>query len=1051
MNKLTSIRIKQNDGTYSDDIIIQVLSDNVICEDDLTLTEVLNSLNTSISNSQSAIETNTTNIMMQTGRIDNFVSLAQGSTTGDAELQDVRVKVDGSISSTAGNAVRQQILDVSSLINEVNERLDDNDTILSNFVDGAYVEDGVAYFTNNGTVMFSITGIGGGSGGGGSVTNAVLTVTNQTGWLSKTIAKGSPCPIMLEWSSIEDGMSTGPGTLKVITNGIVRTTMNIAQGAATIDISKFLSQEKNNVKVSISDVYGSTRTINFSVTMVSFSISSSFDNSMPFNGAITFQYTPIGAVDKTVYFYVDGTLIGTQETPVSNRQLSYRIPMQSHGAHNLRVYFEAVINGETITSNELYYEFASIDENSNIPIIYSDFNTSVVDQYTSIVIPYTVYTPKSLTSDITISINNSIVSRQTVNRTQQSYTYRALQAGNLTLTITCDNVVKTFNILVESSTISVKAETENLVLHLSSAGRSNNEANPSLWKYNNISASLTNFNWVSDGWINDTDGITVLRVAGDARVTIPYKPFASDFRGTGKTIEIEFATRDVRNYDAVIMSCMSGGRGLNITAQKAMLKSEQSEISTQYKEDEHVRVTFVTEKRSENRLLLIYINGVASGVIQYPSDDDFSQTNPVDISIGSNDCTIDIYCIRVYDNDLNRFQVLENWIADKQIGLEMIDTFLHNNVFDAYGNIVIDQLPKDLPYMIIEASELPQYKGDKKIVTGSYVDPVNSSKSFTFTECQINVQGTSSAPYARKNYDMQFKGGFELADGHKENYALRNMVVPFNRFVLKADVASSEGANNVELVRLYCDTCPFETREMKMDPRVRQGIDGFPIVLFWRNITTDTIQFMGKYNFNLPKRAPEPYGYSGNMESWEFQNNTSDLMLFKTDYFDETMYTDPETGDSKELWRYDYEARFPSDEWTNYAKLQELQSFIVSTDRTKATNEIFSTPIVYNGETFSSDTEAYRLAKFKAEFGNYAEIDSFIFYYIFTELFLMVDSRAKNLFIGFSGSDTNPSLGLTIDRKAVAEPYDMDTAIGTNNEGSLYLILLLLYLYFHYY
>lgn len=106
MNKLTSIRIKQNDGTYSDDIIIQVLSDNVICEDDLTLTEVLNSLNTSISNSQSAIETNTTNIMMQTGRIDNFVSLAQGSTTGDAELQDVRVKVDGSISSTAGNAVR---------------------------------------------------------------------------------------------------------------------------------------------------------------------------------------------------------------------------------------------------------------------------------------------------------------------------------------------------------------------------------------------------------------------------------------------------------------------------------------------------------------------------------------------------------------------------------------------------------------------------------------------------------------------------------------------------------------------------------------------------------------------------------------------------------------------------------------------------------------------------------------------------------------------------------------------------------------------------------
>jgi len=46
----------------------------------------------------------------------------------------------------------------------------------------------------------------------------------------------------------------------------------------------------------------------------------------------------------------------------------------------------------------------------------------------------------------------------------------------------------------------------------------------------------------------------------------------------------------------------------------------------------------------------------------------------------------------------------------------------------------------------------------------------------------------------------------------------------------------------------------------------------------------------------------------------------------------------------------------------------------------------------------------------------------------------MVDSRAKNLFIGFHGS---PSSISGLGRKAVAEPYDMDTAIGTNNEGTL--------------
>lgn len=94
--------------------------------------------------------------------------------------------------------------------------------------------------------------------------------------------------------------------------------------------------------------------------------------------------------------------------------------------------------------------------------------------------------------------------------------------------------------------------------------------------------------------------------------------------------------------------------------------------------------------------------------------------------------------------------------------------------------------------------------------------------------------------------------------------------------------------------------------------------------------------------------------------------------------------------------------------------------------------------MTYDGvTTYTTDSANYRLAKFKAEFGNYAEVQSFIFYYLFTELFLMVDSRAKNLFIGFSGSDTDPTKVQHIDRKAVAEPYDMDTGLGTNNEGAL--------------
>ena len=56
----------------------------------------------------------------------------------------------------------------------------------------------------------------------------------------------------------------------------------------------------------------------------------------------------------------------------------------------------------------------------------------------------------------------------------------------------------------------------------------------------------------------------------------------------------------------------------------------------------------------------------------------------------------------------------------------MMQRFIRNNVYDAYGNVVIAQLPSDLPYMILECPELPQYKGDKKTVSGSFTDPLYS-------------------------------------------------------------------------------------------------------------------------------------------------------------------------------------------------------------------------------------------------------------------------------------------------------------------------------------
>ena len=911
-----------------------------------------------------------------------------------------------------------------------------------------------------------IEGIGGGGGGGGSTTNAEMSATNTTGWISKSISAGAPVAVTVLWSSIENNIPTGNGVVTIRVNGIVKSSYEVPQGEITVNLTNYLNSGTNNVKVSVSDVYDQTRTLGFNISVLDLRIASSFSSAVPFDGPIPFSYTVYGDVEKTVYIEVDGTVIHTQVTSSSGRQLTYNIPAQSHGGHSLRAYFTAVINNQTVQSNILYFEFISVATLDNTPIIISSFNTTQVNQYESVVIPYRVYIQNSTTANVELYLNNVKVSTQTVDRSEQSFTFRANDAGQLTFSIVCGTQTKTFNITVEESQIDIEPETEDLALYLTAQGRSNNEETRDVWAYNDIQSVFSGFTWRLDGWQSDNDGITVLRLNDQARVTIPYKIFGSDFKSTGKTIEIEFATRDVVDYSTTILSCFADNIGLKVTPQSVTFAGAQTSTNTLYKDNEHVRLSIVVEKQTDNRLILIYINGVMSRAIQYASGERFSQLTPVDITLGSSDCTLDIYNIRVYDNNLTRRQILTNWIADTQIGSLMLDRYDHNNVYDSNDNIPIANLPKDLPYMVLEAPELPQFKGDKKTIKLSYTDPIQASKSFTANGVQINVQGTSSAPYYRKNYDLQFKQGFITNSGTIEKYGLRADSIPFNRFVIKADVASSESANNTKLTMFYNDTCPYKTPEMLENDKVRWGIEGIPIVVYWYDPDLQTTKFLGKYNFNLPKRAPTPLGYSGNMQSWEWQRNNSDNVKFKDDDFTST-YFDEDEQTYLPVWYQDFEARMPEDTWRDYAQLKELISWVKSTYRAGATGDVFAEPVVYRlnsnttltqfiGDntftvveeevegtktgyfiaTFTADTPAYRLSKFRAELDDYFERQSVLFYYLFTELFLMIDSRAKNMFIGFRGGDIDDENRL-MTRKAVIEPYDMDTAIGTNNSGVL--------------
>ena len=151
MDKLKYIKIKQEDGTYSEEVPVGVDASNVDMSDGRTLPETLglidvdangtvkqqldelnknkvdkndfnntiselnNNINQKVNHSDYIIKVseleNENNV--QNSRIDSFLSLPEGSTTGDAALNDIKIGYDGIEYDSPGNAVRKQVKTLS--------------------------------------------------------------------------------------------------------------------------------------------------------------------------------------------------------------------------------------------------------------------------------------------------------------------------------------------------------------------------------------------------------------------------------------------------------------------------------------------------------------------------------------------------------------------------------------------------------------------------------------------------------------------------------------------------------------------------------------------------------------------------------------------------------------------------------------------------------------------------------------------------------------------------------------------------------------------------
>lgn len=874
---------------------------------------------------------------------------------------------------------------------------------VANIANDLVVVDGKLYLAQDG-VLLENSAVTLPSGGSGSGSSAAITLVSLLDSNILTVAAGGKVELKFSFASNE---SDGDGTAYIYVGGILKGTSTIISGENTLDVSEYIGDGTNEIKLTCMDVYGNSKSLFYTVNAINLKITSTFDDSQVYSSDINVRYIPYGAIEKTIHFEYHGTdtTVIVNET---GKQQTQTLQVAHHGSYPLKIYATATIGDTEIKSNELLFDVLFIENNDTTPIISSAYNIKSATQGELINIPFVVYDPLNLETevDLTISQGDEVFSTttRTVNRTRQTWSTRNYPTGEVTFTITCGDISKSHTITVVESNIDVSVKETDLEFQLKAAGKSNSDNDRDTWISGDVTTTFECINWDSTGWVDDENGDTALRLSGDAKATINFMPFKTDARQTGRTIEMEFAIRDVNNRDAVAISCLSDGIGFTVTADTAKLTSEQTTISCNYTDEGRIHVAFVIEPTSEYRMMSVYLNGVLSGVKQYPENDNMQQNATVNITIGSPYCSVDLYTIRSYNIALIATEVRDNYIADITNVNEKLSLYEDNNIYDNFGNLSFSALKDKIPVLVITGT-LPTFKGDKRNVSISYTDPFNPSLNFEDI-ANIDVQGTSSAGYVRKNWKIETS----------EPHALDLNQVETNVLCWKIDYAEATGTHNTgnaNYAHIFYDD--VKTPPQENDNRVRTTIYGRPCVIFHKADSGSEPEFYGKSNANVDKSGEEVFGFTEdypNAQCVEFCNNDAAACKFQ--------------GPIPDDWGDTFEFRYP-DGHNDISNFKVMHDWVVGTWQGGATGDALTK--VYtgiDGVTYTNDTAEYRLAKFKKEFTEHFDFDFCLIYYLYTFVILMVDQRAKNMFLTtWDGVHFQPWL------------YDNDTCLGINNVGEL--------------